>query len=99
MPSTMQGMQCVQVFLAQPNPPGGVPGRPEIAGQAADKALAAVVDLSHFLIAVVAPTHVATLSRSATVGAGGLGPRARKLWGERLDRSVDVVTETNTSKS
>jgi hypothetical protein len=65
----MQGVQCVQVFLTQPNPAGGVVCCPEVAGQAADKTLAAVVDFNQFLIAVVAPIHVATLSRSATVSA------------------------------
>lgn len=52
-----QAMECVEVFLTQPSPSLAVSRRPKITGQAADEALAPIVDFDEGLFAVIAAIH------------------------------------------
>ena len=57
MAAVSQLVQRAQVFHREPGPPLPVTARPQIAGQAAGKALAPIVDLDKLLPAVMAMIH------------------------------------------
>ena len=54
-------VQSPEVFLVEPRPPRAAVGRPEIARQAADEVLFAIVDLDELLPTLIAALFVADI--------------------------------------
>jgi hypothetical protein len=62
-PTVTELMEGAHVLLAQPCPPRAFGRCPEIAGQAADEALAAIVDLDELLAALIAALRFIAFTR------------------------------------
>lgn len=65
-------MQSPEVFLVEPRPPRAALGRPEIARQAADEVLFAIVDLDELLPTLIAALFVADIGHGLNCSTMGM---------------------------